>query len=134
MYQMTSRSSKNYSICIEEVDVTGAPIILVYQVFIMDSESVGYTYFTYGAAGSVDPMGPTNRKYKLTTKDRNNQECCCANKAISAKGAWWYSCTMSFTRATVALNGAGSAGFYYSVPPGATVPIKYSKMVMKAKP
>ena len=134
IHQMTTLSSNSYSLCVEAEEVNGLFIAFVYQIFIMDSESDGYTYFTFGVAGSFDPLGPTNRQFKFTTKDQNNQECCCANQAIPGKGGWWYSCTTSYTHITIAMNGVGLAGFYYYKPLLGSVEYKYTKLIIKANP
>ena len=125
IYRMTN-SGKTWKVCIDVKDETGALGSSSYNQYVQDSESDGYTYLMTGPTGSYinDLFGSTSRKYKFTTKDVNNQPCCCANQAISCKGGWWYSCTPSPTSGTIILNGVGKSGFSWSTP--LSPPIKYT--------
>lgn len=130
LYRMTNDGTR-WGLCFEGQDVFVTPWLVTYQTFIMDSEAVGYTYFTNGVMGGADVFGATNRKYKFTTKDRNNQGCCCANMAVPAKGAWFYSCAPILTSATVVLNGIGSDGFYWSAPLSPHVMFRFGRIKLR---
>src|SRR6218665_4213993 len=130
LYRMT-KNGKTWKLCADGRDEHGVVAFAAYQQFVVDSESAGYTYFVSGFTGSsigLDIFGATARKYKFSTKDVNNQECCCAENAMKCKGGWWYSCTTSLTSASVVLNGAGSRGFYWSTPYGPHTQFRYSYM------
>ena len=130
VYKLTN-NEKKWKFCVDLKDEFGLVFSIPYNEYVQDGESFGYTYFLTGATGSYDPFGSTSRTYKFTTKDVNNQPCCCANQAISCKGGWWYSCTASMSSASMALAGVGDCGFFYSVPFGP--PIKFVSSYMKMK-
>ena len=126
-----SNNGKPWKFCVDLKDEFGFVFTIPYNEYMQDGESVGYTFFVAGATGSYDPFGSTSRKYKFSTKDVNNQPCCCAAQAATCKGGWWYSCTTSMVSVTTVLYGAGTCGFFYSLPFGP--PIKFVSSYIKIK-
>jgi len=130
VHRMTN-NGKNWKICVDLKDEFGLVFSIPYNQYVQDGEDVGYTYLMTGATGSYDPFGSTSRKYKFSTKDVNNQPCCCAEQAATCKGGWWWSCTASMTSASMALDGAGDCGFFYSIPFGPPIQFKSSYMKLR---
>src|SRR6218665_496778 len=130
VHRMTN-NGKIWKFCIDVKDEFGFTFSIPYNQFVQDGESDGYTYLMTGATGNYDFFGTTSRKYKFSTKDRNNQPCCCAEQAGTCKGGWWYACSSSMVSISMALDGVGTCGFYYSLP--FAPPIKFVSSYMKLR-
>jgi len=130
LHRMTN-NGKTWKVCFDVKDELGVVFNVPYNQYVQDGESDGYTYLITGATGSYDFFGSTSRKYKFSTKDVNNQPCCCANQAASCKGGWWYSCTPSPTSAIIFVMGAGQCGFSWRTAITPAVLLKYSYIRIK---
>lgn len=116
---LMTNNGATWQICLDAQLLSGIQYSLLFRSFVLHSESAGYTYFMSNVAGTGanDPLGSTNGQIQFSTKDVNNQPCCCAEHAIRCKGGWWYSCSTSSSTIPFAFNGVGSCGFYWAAPP-----------------